>query len=63
MAEAVAKLLEANGPAGGYALNPTVSEIRKAIALVDKDKLYKLSGNESTKGRDKDEFRPDAVML
>lgn len=55
----VAKMLESKDSR----FNPTVAERMKFIKDVDRELLFKLSGHDALRGRDKDEFRSDAVLL
>ena len=63
LASKVADAIDANGPADGYKNNPTIATCIKGMQIADKDFLYKLSGNETTRKRPSEEFRSDAVIL
>ena len=63
LAYKVAVVIDANGPADGYKNNPTIATCIKGMQIADKDFLYKLSGNETTRKRPSEEFRSDAVIL
>ena len=46
-----------------FTKNPTIVEVQKALHLLDKDFLYKISGQEDSKGRSLELYRADAVLF